>query len=215
VVAYWLLNVLFCLSWCLLSFVVWRTKWTKVWPRLTTWMVASAAQAVLTTSAGSFPSQWWTFNVWTVSESLVMVLLGLAAVEAMPAGRAVSLAIAGAVSVPIAFLATYCDGSLYSSFLRCREWLYLMVAIGVGVHVIRLFAKPVPLIPGTYRALCILVVAVATTAGVGLIQVHRPDGLDFIAVRSVYRSIMILCCIRWAMLAPRMRKASSLLCSEG
>ena len=206
---YWSISALYCLTWLAVTFAVWVTGWHHIRPNLSAWISVSAIQAVLTTAGGASPTAQWTLYVWLPLECLAVALLGLAAVEAMPAGRASSLLGSALAALPLAWLLTPDTGGWYSAFLQFREWVFLTAAISVGANVIILFAHPVSLPPAVYRANCIWAVALTAAAVVG--PIITLTGNEWINARCVYRTVMTICCFRWAMLVPRMRLATARL----
>lgn len=170
------------------------------------WMAVSTAQAVITTAAGVMPSDWWALHVWAPMEVLVLIAFGMAAVEAMPGAHGIALLGSGIVALPLAWIVVPADAGLYPAFLQAREWLRLTVALAMTAHVIGLFIHPEPFPPAVYRARCILAAAAVANAAIAPIMASTPQ--EWISARAIYRAAIILCCVRWAMLAPRMRQAT-------
>src|ERR1039458_4237152 len=203
--AVWILGIAFCAAWITAVYVVYRTGWNRICPRLAGWMTISALQSVLTTCAGPLPSASWTLHVWVPIEALVMIALGAAIVEAFPLMAISALLGASLVALPISWLLFHAQTGWYSAFLDVREWWYLAAAIAITFHVVTLMLWPRKLLPAVYRARCILMMALIASACIG--PIITVTGEQWISARSVYRVIMTLCCVRWAMLAPRMQMA--------
>ena len=203
----WIIGIAFCVAWLLAVFTVWRTGWNRVCPRLAGWMAISAFQAILTTCAGPLPSASWTLHVWVPIEGLVMLALGFAIIEALPLASIGALAGACATALPLSWILVPSQTGWYRAFLAFREWWYLSAAIVMLFHVVALLLWPKRMPPAIYRAQCILTAALISSASVG--PIITATGTQWISARAVYRTVMIVCCVRWTMLAPRMRRAKS------